>query len=364
MVTQDSPTENQPKKPGDYDVQGGDQDVPQATTATPGSLLYADYSAAWLAELDALTRVTADTSVDLSVRLEAMGSAAALTDAIFENGLPSPMPSQLSDDLDVGEQSRRLTSGIGSRLDQIGRLLDDSILPSLAERESIHVLSVDVLDERQRVWLRTSFMQQIFPLLTPLAVDPSRPFPQLESGSLMLLTVLHNREDDQRFDGPVIALIQVPDVLPRWLPICSNVQGGQEAGRWFDVQTYGPGVYAWSESVVRSHIALLFPGMHVIGTHLFRILRPKHSLSRPGGRRVSSRVGAMPLVRLDVEENMPPTVRQWLVRHLDAQKQGIVRSHPPMAMADMTTIAERLSLRKRGFRGWIHQVKDLFFGHI
>lgn len=356
MVTQDRPTKNQTNKFEEHTIRGGDQDMLHSTLAVPGPVSYADWRAAWLADLDGLTDIIDDTTVDPRTRLEAVGAAARLAEEIFEAPFWPSMPAQLSDEFDMRDRSRQLTSDIGSRLDQMGRLLLDSILPNLAERESIHVFDLADLDEQQSLWLRTSFMQQIFPILTPLAVDPGRPFPHLESGSLMLLTALHNRDDDQRFDGPVFALVQVPDVLARWLPICNSQQDGP-AGQWFDIQTYGPGLYAWSESVVRSHIDLLFPGMQVVGTHLFRILRAEHM---PPG----SNCTRLPLVRLDVEEHMPPAVRQWLVRHLDAPIQVVVRRHMPMAMADMTKTAERLSLRRRGILGWIERAVALFFGHI
>ena len=205
-------------------------------------------------------------------------------------------------------------------------------------------------------------MQQIFPLLTPLAVDPGRPFPNLESGTLTLLATLHNRGDDLRYDGPVFALVQMPQALARWLPIPRRGEDGA-AKRWFDIQTYGPGVYVWSESVVRDHIHLLFPGMDVIGTYQFRILRSERALLASNDRSTAP-VDSMSLLRLDIDESMPPAVRQWLVRHLDVPNQSIVRSHPSLAMADLTTIVDRLSPRKRGIFGWIRRLIDLFFGHL
>ena len=284
-------------------------------------------------------------------------------DEISESLVSATMPSTYSEDPDFGERSRDLTRAIGERLDQIGRMLHDSILPALAEEQSIHVVELDSLDEQQQDWLRTSFMQQIFPLLTPLAVDPGRPFPNLESGNLTLLAVLHDRGDDLRYDGPLFALVQVPEALARWLPL-SRGRGDEIAGGWFDVQAYGPGVYAWSESVVRHHINVLFPGMDVIGTYLFRILRMERPTPVPNDSHASHRGDPMSLLRLDIEEPMPPAVRQWLVRHLDVPNQSIVRSHPSLAMADLITIVDRLAVRKRGISGWIQRLVDLFFGHL
>ena len=116
--------------------------------------------------------------------------------------------------------------------------------------------------------------------------------------------------------------------------------------------------------VVRSHAELLFPGMRMTGAYLFRILRQDNAPSHEGARRPPARGTELPLVRLDVEESMPPAVRQWLARHLFVSDLAMVRSHPPMAMAGLTQIADRLTLRKRGIRGWLRNLVDLFFGHI
>ncbi len=309
-------------------------DVKQEPLSRAVSLPDADLCAAWLAELDDLVTVAADVTEEPAVRLGAVGTVAMRADEISESLVSSALPSEQSEDSDFGERSRELTRAIGERLDQIGRLLDDSILPELAEQESIHVVDLESLDEQQRGWLRTSFMQQIFPLLTPLAVDPGRPFPNLESGDLTLLAVLHNRGDDLRYDGPLFALVQVPEALARWLPIARS---GKDvaAGHWFDVQTYGPGIYAWSESVIRHHVNLLFPGMDVVGTYLFRILRVERPIPASDDGQASPHADSLSLLRLDIEEPMPPAVRQWLARHLDVPNQSIVRSHPSLAMADL-----------------------------
>ena len=338
-------------------------DCLSAPAGESGTPLDANPDCSWLAELDALIGVAANATADLRARLGAAGAAASLADEIFVSRLPKltlPQPMFAED-----ERQRRLqlTQAVGTRLDQVGQILHDSLLPALAQKESIDVLALDRLTEPQRSWLRDCFMQQIFPLLTPLAVDSGRPFPHLESGSLTLLTALHSREADPRYDSPVFALIQVPDVLERWLPLGENGQDAQ-AGRWFDAQAYGPGLYVWSESVVRSHAELLFPGMTVIGAYLFRILRPDEAPAHEGARRPPARGITVPLVRLDVEASMPTTVRQWLARHLVVSDQVLIRSHSPMAMAGLTQVADRLVLRKRGIRGWLQRVVDLFFGHI
>ncbi len=184
--------------------------------------------------------VAADATTDLRPRLGAVGAAARVADEIFVSRLPQPTVPQPMFAEDERQRRLLLTQAVGTRMDRIGQILHDSILPTLAQKESISVVALDSLTEPQRGWLRDCFMQQVFPLLTPLAVDSGRPFPHLDSGSLTLLTVLHSREADPRYDSPVFALIQVPDVLERWLSMGENGQDPQ-AGRWFDAQAYGPG---------------------------------------------------------------------------------------------------------------------------
>src|SRR5262249_1839206 len=132
------------------------------------------------------------------------------------------------------------------------RCLNEEVLPAL-EREGIVIRGLKDLSESERRQLRDTFNREIFPVLTPLAIDPGHPFPRLLNKSLNLAVLL------QRPDHPekLFAVVQVPAVLPRFWPLPA------EKG-----QAFTP-----LETVIRMHLPELFPGMKLESATVFRVTR-------------------------------------------------------------------------------------------
>ncbi len=129
-----------------------------------------------------------------------------------------------------------------------------SLLPLLAQRH-IHVLDYEQLDKQQRAAMQAYFEREIFPVLTPLAVDPGHPFPHISNRSLNLAVAIKDPEHDERF-----ARVKVPPLLPRLLP----VPVGDDAGVY---------AFVWIEQVIAAHLNQLFPGFHILESYSFRVLR-------------------------------------------------------------------------------------------
>ncbi len=129
-----------------------------------------------------------------------------------------------------------------------------SLLPLLAEQH-IYVLDYEQLDEQQRAAMQAYFEREIFPVLTPLAVDPGHPFPHISNRSLNLAVAVKDPEHDERF-----ARVKVPPLLPRLLP----VPVGDDAGVY---------AFVWIEQVIAAHLNQLFPGFHILESYSFRVLR-------------------------------------------------------------------------------------------
>jgi polyphosphate kinase len=179
----------------------------------------------------------------------------------------------------------------------------------------IYVRSVAQLDEWQRDWLYRHFMERIYPLLTPLAVDPGRPFPYISSDSLNLLVELH------RVDGvpggnilgrnSLFARVKVPRATPRLVAVPTQPNG-------IVTSNFAPTVYVCSADLVRYFVQHLFTGMPVRHVYLFRLVRGEHPL--PGACASTStrhrRQEDKPVVRLDVEQRMSAPVLNWLMEHL------------------------------------------------
>jgi polyphosphate kinase len=186
--------------------------------------------------------------------------------------------------------------------------------------EGIFVRSVAQLDDWQRDWLHQHFMQRIYPLLTPLAVDPGRPFPYISSDSLNLLVELHRIEGVRGGHlvdrNSLFARVKVPRATPRLVAVPSAL-----------ANDFAPTVYVCSADLVRFYVHHLFPGMPVRHVYLFRVVRGERPL--PGAASVNPtrlrRQEDKPVVRLDVEQRMGAPVLNWLMEHLHLPQYALAQ---------------------------------------
>src|SRR5438445_11772277 len=135
-------------------------------------------------------------------------------------------------------------------------LWNEELLPLLA-KNGIRIPKMTELSARRAAWTHKYFQQEVFPMLTPLAVDASHPFPQLLNKSHNLLI----RAKTQRGGERLHAIVQVPRVLPRLIAMPRG-KGDDE-----------PWVYIYLASLIKQHIGELFPGLILDGVHAFRVTR-------------------------------------------------------------------------------------------
>ena len=189
-------------------------------------------------------------------------------------------------------------------------------------KASIRIAAYDDIPEHHAL-LRERFMRDIFPVLTPLAVDPGHPFPYISTLSLSLAVGLRGPQDDERF-----ARIKVPAVLPRFLDV-------------------GDATFVPIEQVIAANLAALFSGMHVVETYLFRVTRNTDiafeedeaddlllAIEQELRRR---RFGAA--VRLEVEPAMPAAMRARLVAGIRVQPDDVYESKGLLDLAAFHQIA-------------------------
>src|SRR5438270_4063873 len=135
-------------------------------------------------------------------------------------------------------------------------LWNEELLPELA-KNGIRIPKMSELSAKRAAWAHRYFQEEVFPLLTPLAVDASHPFPQLLNKSHNLLV----RAKTQRGAERLHAIVQVPRVLPR---LIAMPRGKGEDEPW---------VYIYLASLIKQHIGELFPGLILDGVHAFRVTR-------------------------------------------------------------------------------------------
>ncbi|MFE5212033.1 RNA degradosome polyphosphate kinase [Streptomyces sp. NPDC056600] len=217
----------------------------------------------------------------------------------------------------------------------------EDVAPALAD-EGIHVVRWGELTEKEQARLFTLFRSKIFPVLTPLAVDPAHPFPYISGLSLNLAVVVRNPVSGHRH----FARVKVPPSLSRFL----------EAS---------PERYVPIEDVISAHLEELFPGMEVLQHHAFRITRnedleveeddTENLLKALEKELMRRRFG--PPVRLEVEESIDRHVLDLLVRELKITEAEVYPLPGPLDLTGLFGIAglDRPELKYRKFIAGTHR---------
>jgi len=213
-----------------------------------------------LSQLDFIARVISiaeDPRVPLLERVKFLAISGQNLDHFFQvrvGGLKTQLEARVSAPSPDGLEPRAQLAAARPRVIELmrrqGALLDKDLVPKLAEA-GIVLRTWDDLEPSTRADLSRRFEEQIFAVLTPLAVDPAHPFPYISNLSLNLALMVCERETGTlRF-----ARVKVPPLLPRFLP-CG-----------------APGQFVPVEQVIAAHVQVLFPGTDVLSTHVFRVTR-------------------------------------------------------------------------------------------
>jgi polyphosphate kinase len=142
-------------------------------------------------------------------------------------------------------------------IDDQYRCFNDEVMPAL-QREGIQILNHSDRNDAQRRWVDNFFQRQVRPLLVPVGLDPSHPFPQVANKSLNFIVRLGGQDAFGREN--TIAIVKVPRVLPRVIRLPDDIAGGGQA-------------FVLLTSVIRAHLAELFPGREVEAFSQFRLTR-------------------------------------------------------------------------------------------
>jgi len=250
-----------------------------------------------------------DTSQPLLERVKFMAIFAELLDEFFqvrvanlEDLVVAGVTTRSADGLRPREQLVAIRERTSALVERQDRIYLESLEPQLAAAGLV-IQSYETLDHEDRERLREFFHREIYPILTPLAVDPGHPFPMISNLSLNLAVQVR----DPATDEERIARVKVPPVLPRFLSL-------ETTGRYVPV-----------EEVIAAHLETLFPGMELGAAETFRVTRNADltleeeeaedlliALEMELRRRRFGRA-----VRLEVQASMAPELRELLSRELD-----------------------------------------------
>ncbi len=210
-------------------------------------------------------------------------------------------------------------------------LFRDQIVPALVEQD-IELVRWDDLDREEQKVCKRLFRDRIFPVLTPLAVDPAHPFPYISGLSLNLAVVIRNPLSDKEH----FARVKVPQTFDRFIPL--GAQGSSGRGARF----------VPLEDVIGAHLKRLFPGMEVLEAHTFRVTRnedleveeddAENLLAALEKELLRRRFG--PPVRLEVEESISDAVLELLVSELGISTDEVFKLPGPLDLRGLHSIAD------------------------
>lgn len=209
----------------------------------------------------------------------------------------------------------------------------EEVLRPLLVQQGIYILDYIELNPKQRSYLDNYFEEQIFPVLTPLAVDPSHPFPHISNLSLNLAVVVKNPDTEEEF----FARVKVPQVLPRFLPLPPElrVQDNGKIANWSGIPL---------EQAIAHNLESLFPGMSIQEYHPFRITRDADleleedeadDLLLAIEQELRKRRMGGNTVRLEIRSQTPASVRSRLLEDLRLTNSDIYEVDGLLALRDL-----------------------------
>lgn len=325
--------------------------APPAATAHPDESAdlpadrYLNRELSWLDFNSRVLALAEDTSLPLLERAKFLAIFTSNLDEFFMvrvAGLKRRDETGLSvrsaDGLSPREQLHRIALRTQSIATRQARVFNESVKPALDD-EGIRIVTWADLDDVQRDSLVVYFGEQVFPVLTPLAVDPAHPFPYISGLSLNLAVTVRDSSDGAEH----FARVKVPDNVSRFLRVdrlvTTEARLNSESG-------HPEAVFLPLEELIAANLSQLFPGMGIVEHHAFRITRNAdfevdedrdEDLLQALERELARRRFGSP-VRLEVEEDMSEHMLELLLRELDVDPADVIAVPGPLDLSALFQI--------------------------
>jgi polyphosphate kinase len=230
------------------------------------------------------------------------------------------------------EQLNRIKAKIRMLVRRQYNHFNDKLLPEL-KKEKILLLKLEDLDETERKRLKSHFEREILPTLTPVAVDPTHPFPVINNKVIEVIVELTLPKSEEKVYG----FVEVPPVLPRFI----NVSHHDEYN-----------AYILLEDLIAEHISMLFDGCSIKNAHLFRITKDMDFIIEDTDendfmsymeRKLKS-ANKRDTIRLEVAKDIPKSIREWLLAKLMITEEAMIEVDGPL---DLSCFFQFISLNAR-----------------
>jgi polyphosphate kinase len=258
------------------------------------------------------------------------------------------------DGLTPNEQLRLIEKNLQPMLTQIYDYWRDQIIPQLSENK-IYICELNQLTKEERDGLNKYFLKEIYPILTPLAFDPGRPFPYISNLSLSLAILVKRPSGEKQF-----ARVKVPSIIPRLLRIDNLIKTKSLNGNNASYK------YIWIGDLIKSNLNLLFPGMEILEAYRFRITRDTDleiqedeadDLLQLIEENIKQRKFGS-VVRLEVEKLMPDYMIDTLIDNLEINRDDLHIIDGNLGLSDVMLIYDLPlpHLKERPFHPVIPQI--------
>ena len=268
----------------------------------------------------------------------------ASVSAQMEAGIAESGPDRMS----PSAQLVAIRREVKKLMDAASACFEQELKPRLSEA-GISVLDWNELNPEQKLSAQSYFTETVFPVLTPLAFDPGRPFPHISNLSLNLAILVRDMAGAEHF-----ARLKVPDSLPKLVPLTRTRKATSKRARARRHESY-----AWLEDVIAANLETLFPGMVVLEAHPFHVLRDADMAIKEleaedlletieeGVRQ--RRFGSV--VRLEVNLRMPHEVLRILMTNLEVDPTEVYRAKGLLGRSRVDAIAriDRPDLKYKPF---------------
>ncbi len=215
------------------------------------------------------------------------------------------------------------------------QVLNTDILPAL-DKQGVRFLRRTMWNDAQRAWIREFFLNEVMPVLTPIGLDPSHPFPRVLNKSLNFAVELQGKDAFGRNSAK--AIVQAPRVLPRTIPLPPEISGCVHG-------------FVFLSSILHAHVGELFSGMEVLNCHQFRVTRNSNLFvddEEVKNLRISLQ-GELPhrhfgdAVRLEVTDNCTQQVADYLLQQFELEQNDLYRVDGPVNLVRLMDIPGRVA---------------------
>ena len=308
---------------------------------------FADREISWLSFNERVLELAEDKNIPLLERVRFLAIFASNLDEFFMvrvAGLKRRIATGLAKPSASGLTPRQVLSNIEERSRELmirhSECFMNQVQPALAD-EGITIVRWEDLSETEQERLHKFFRKQIFPVLTPLAVDPAHPFPYISGLSLNLAVVVKNPSTGKEH----FARVKVPASLSRFITVDAK---GRPSTATAKVVERGPASFVPLEDIIAHHLHYLFPGMEIIEHFTFRVTRnedveveeddAENLLKAMETELLRRRFG--PPVRLEIAEGISPRIRALLIRELRINAQDTISLPAPLDYTGLNVIAD------------------------